>query len=125
MENKYLQVRKETFLSRCIKFIKRLFKNKDEDHKKQEEVTIIEKKEINFNFLNEIKLVKEEDKPILELQKKYENNEIDLSVMTDEEVHELNLLYKKQVAELKKKLESKKLEVKMMRNRITGYSTNM
>ena len=43
---------------------------------------------------------------MLEIQRKYENGEYDLSMLTDEEVTDLMYLYHAQVNELKKKKES-------------------
>lgn len=56
---------------------------------------------------------------------KYENNEIDLCVMSNEEIHELNSLYKRQVLDLKKKLDDPKTQLAIMKNRIKSYSANM
>ena len=48
----------------------------------------------------------EKNERILEIQRKYENGEYDLSRLTDEEVTDLMYLYHAQVNELKKKKES-------------------
>lgn len=50
-------------------------------------------------------------------------NEIDLCEMSNEQIHELNLLYKRQVSELKKKLNDKKTELSIMQQKIKSYST--
>lgn len=49
---------------------------------------------------------KEKSDRMLEIQRKYENGEYDLSMLTDEEVTDLMYLYHAQVNELKKKKES-------------------
>lgn len=49
---------------------------------------------------------KEKNERMLEIQRKYENGEYDLSMLTDEEVTDLMYLYHAQVNELKKKKES-------------------
>ncbi len=43
--------------------------------------------------------------------------------MSNEQIHELNLLYKRQVSELKKKLNDKKTELSIMQQKIKSYST--
>ena len=124
MENKYLQVRKESIFTRFVNFIKGIFGKKVEQGIPAP-VETIEKKDVKSNFFGEIRINKEEDKELLELQSKYENNEIDLCVMSNEEIHELNSLYKRQVSDLKKKLDDKKTQLAIMKNRIKSYSANM
>lgn len=124
MENKYLQVRKESIFTRFVNFIKGIFGKKVEQEIPAP-VETIEKKDVKSNFFDEIRINKEEDKELLDLQSKYENNEIDLCVMSNEEIHELNSLYKRQVSDLKKKLDDKKTQLAIMKNRIKSYSANM
>lgn len=124
MENKYLQVRKESIFTRFVNFIKGIFGKKVEQEIPAP-VETIEKKDVKSNFFDEIRINKEENKELLDLQSKYENNEIDLCVMSNEEIHELNLLYKRQVSDLKKKLDDKKTQLAIMKNRIKSYSANM
>ena len=124
MENKYLQVRKESIFTRFVNFIKGIFGKKVEQEIPAP-VETIEKKEVKSNFFDEIRIYKEENKELLDLQSKYENNEIDLCVMSNEEIHELNSLYKRQVSDLKKKLDDKKTQLAIMQNRIKSYSANM
>lgn len=124
MENKYLQVRKESIFTRFVNFIKGIFGKKVEQEIPAP-VETIEKKEVKSNFFDEIRIYKEENKELLDLQSKYENNEIDLCVMSNEEIHELNSLYKRQVSDLKKKLDDKKTQLALMKNRIKSYSANM
>lgn len=124
MENKYLQVRKESIFARFVNFIKGIFGKKIEQEIPAP-VETIEKKEVKSNFFDEIRIYKEENKKLLDLQSKYENNEIDLCVMSNEEIHELNSLYKRQVSDLKKKLDDKKTQLAIMKKRIKSYSANM
>ncbi len=49
---------------------------------------------------------KEKSDRMLEIQRRYENGEYDLSMLTDEEVTDLMYLYHAQVNELKKKKET-------------------
>lgn len=124
MENKYLQVRKESIFTRFVNFIKGIF-GKKVDQEIPATVEITEKKEDKSSFFDEIRIYKEENKELLDLQSKYENNEIDLCVMSNEEIHELNSLYKRQVSDLKRKLDDKKTQLQIMKNRIKSYSANM
>ena len=124
MENKYLQVRKESIFTRFVNFIKGIFGKKVEQEIPAP-VETIEKKDVKSNFFDEIRINKEENKELLDLQSKYENNEIDLCVMSNEEIHELDSLYKRQVLDLKKKLDDKKTQLAIMKNRIKSYSANI
>ena len=124
MENKYLQVRKENIFTKCINFIKGIFIKKVEKEIPAK-IETIENRNVKSDYLNDIKIYKEENKELLDLQSKYENKEIDLGVMSDEEIHELNLLYKRQISDLKKNLEDKKTQLSIMKHRIKNYSANM
>ena len=75
--------------------------------------------------MNEIRLYKEENPTLLKLQNQYEKSEIDLCVMSNEQIHDLSSLYRRQVSELKKKLNDKKTELSIMQHKIKSYSTNM
>ena len=124
MENKYLQVRKESIFTRFVNFIKGIFGKKVEQEIPTQ-VETIENRDVKSKFLGEIRIYKEENKELLDLQSKYENKEIDLGAMSDEEIHELNLLYKKQVEELKKKIEDETTQISMLKYKIKKYSTNI
>jgi len=124
MEYKYLQVINKNIFTRFINFIKGIFSRKA-DNKNSAEEESIENKDVKFDFVNNIKIYKEENNEILDLQSKYENKEIDLAEMSDEEIHELNLLYKKQVEELKKKIEDETTQISMLKYKIKKYSTNI
>lgn len=73
------------------------------------------------NFLNEIKVNKQEDTELLKLQHKFENKEINLSMMSNEEIHNLNELYTRQLSELKRKIDNKKTELNITNHRISNY----
>ena len=115
---------KESIFTKIINFIKKIFGNEvpKQIPAKTDE---IKKQNIKSNFFDELRLDKEEDSTLLELQSQYEKNEIDLSVMSNEQIHELNSLYKRQVSELKKRLNDKKTELSIMQHKIKNYSTNM
>ena len=115
---------KENIFTRFFNFIKRIF-GKEEPKQIPEKTEETISQEPKPNFIDELKLYKEEDQTLLKLQNQYEKNEIDLSTMSNEQIHDLNSLYKRQVSELKKKLNDKKTELNIMQNKIKSYSENM
>lgn len=111
MEVKYLQViKKENIFKKIIKFFRKAFYRKTNTI--EENVINIENKpeDNKKDFLNQIK-IEQEDPNLLSIQEKYENGEIELSSLSDEEIHNLNLLYKRQIEDLKKKLDDKKTQL--------------
>ena len=128
MENKYLQVRKESIFTKFVNFIKGLFGYKVAEVKEnpiQTTNNVPEKTEKKASFLEELRIEKEEDPELIKLQNQFENKELDLCVMSNEQVESLNSLYKRQVSDLKKKLDDKKTQLAIMKNRIKSYSANM
>lgn len=123
MENKYLQVRKENIFTRFVNFIRGIF-GKKVVQEVPTQVEKIENNDIKSNFFDDIKIEKEENKELIELQTKYENNEINLAMLSDKEIDELDLLYKRQVTELKKKLEDRRTLLNIIKHRMGNYSTN-
>ena len=121
-ENKYLQVRKENVFSRLFSFIKNLFKTNQET---RVGIIKIENKNTKNKFIEEIRINKKADPELMKLQEKFENRKINLAVMSDEEVHSLHLLYKRQISDLKKKLENKETDLNIIKHNIKGISTNM
>lgn len=122
MENKYLQVRKNNFFVRFISFIKqRLSKKIETEEVKQEEATPI--KNNSSKFFEEIGACSGEKQELLDLQVEYEKGNLELFMLSDEEIHELNLLYKRQVEELTKELEDKRTQLRRIKNK-TRTSVN-
>ena len=119
MENKYLQVRKENIFTKFINFFRKAF---------YKESSVKEENIINENskkdFLNTIKIEHEEDSNLLRLQEQYENREIELSALSDEEIHNLNLLYKRQIEDLKKKIEDKKTQLNLEKYQLKNMLAN-
>ena len=107
---------KENIFTKFINFIKRIFGNK-EPKQIPENIEVLKKQKSKQSFSEELK-VNQEDPTLLKLQSQYEKGEISLSEMSDEQIHNLNELYKKQVSELKNKLNEKKAELSMMQNKI-------
>ena len=114
---------KENIFIRFTNFIKRIFGNK-ELKQISEKTEVIKKQEANSNLLDELRLYSQEDSTLLKLQNQYEKGEIDLCVMSNEQIHDLNLLYKRQVSELRKELNNKKTELNIMQQKIKSYSSN-
>lgn len=123
MENKYLQVRKENIFTRFVNFIRGIFGKKVEQEVSVQEEKI-ENKDVKSNFFDDIRIDKEENKELIDLQTKYENNEINLLMLSDKEIDELDLLYKRQVNDLKKKLDDRKKQLNIMKHRMGNYSIN-
>lgn len=122
MENKYLQVRKENFFTKFINFFRKILYKEETI---EQDIIIDNKAADNKkSFINSIKLEHEEDPVLLNLQKEFENEEIELASLSDQEIEDLNLLYKRQIEELKKKLDNKKTELNIIKNRIKNYVTN-
>ncbi len=63
-------------------------------------------------FLNSVKIQKEEKNEIELLQNRFENHQLSLKQLSNKQVYELNLLYEKQIEEIKRNiiLEKKRLE---------------
>lgn len=123
MENKFLQVKKDNIFTKFINFFKKILYKSQSNI--SEQVMDIELEDTRNNFLDEIKLQHEENPNLINLQQRFENKEIELSSLTDEEVHNLNLLYKRQIENLEKVLENSKTELNIIKNRIKTYSTSM
>lgn len=114
----------ENIFTRFINFIKKMF-GKEEPKQIPATTEVITTQEPKTNFFDELRLYKEEDSTLLKLQNQYEKSEIDLSLMSNEQIHDLSSLYKRQVSELKKKLNDKKTELIIMQHKIKSYSANM
>lgn len=118
MEKKY------NIFTRFINFIKQMLKN-ESPKQIPAETEVMTKQEPKSNFFDELRLYKEENPTLLKLQNQYEKSEIDLCVMSNEQIHDLNSLYERQVSELKKKLNDKKTELSIMQHKIKNYSANI
>lgn len=116
--NNSLRIQKSTFFEK-IHIIFDSFFNAFSRHQKRSNNTkengnVEIKREYSYNkeeFANKIKIEKKESK-IEKLQQLFENDKTTIKKMSNREVYELNLLYEKQIEELKKKilLEKKKYD---------------
>lgn len=112
---------KESIFTRFINFIKRVFGN-EEPKQIPAETKVIQKQEPKSNFFDDLRISEEkvEDSPIIKLQNQFENGEMDLCFMSDEEIHNLSQLYKTQVADLKTKLKNKQQELNMLQKKLAS-----
>jgi hypothetical protein len=113
-KNKSLIEDDKSLFNKFINFFKNLF-----TQKKTEEIlenTQINDKQLdnnyekNSNFLNDIQ-INQENPELLKLQKKFENKEIEMAELTDEQINQLNELYSRQIDVLEKTLANKKKEL--------------
>lgn len=101
-----------------IKLIKKIFKGENQKLLPEKTEIIGTEQDTKSKFLEEIRLYKEEDEALLKLQSQYENREIDLTILSSKQLHDLSSLYERQVSELKKRLKDKKEKISMMQHQI-------
>ena len=99
--------------------IKGIFGYKEETILEDKKTQAI-REETNGNFFDEIRVYREEKLELIKLQNQYEKDEIDLCVMSNEEIHELNSLYKRQITDLKSKLDDKKTQLNILKNKLAN-----
>lgn len=124
MEDKYLEVRKENIFSKISNFFKNIFKKKVNVELPQQ-VEITEEKEIENTEIVEENNKENKEERLLELQNQFENNLIDISAISDEDLEALYSLYQKQNDELRKILADKLNQLEIIKNRIENYKVNM
>lgn len=72
-----------------------------------------------IEFTKELKIQKQiESKELLDLQARFESNQIQLAELTDEELDNLNNLYQRQIDELKEKINKTKSEININMNKL-------
>lgn len=131
-KNKSLQVRKENIFTKFLNFFKNLFKTKKQELGYIQQDIILEKErvqnivtpEVKRDFKSEIK-IGQENNELLYLQKKFENNEVTISSMSNEQIRDLIILYKEQVRNLKAKINEKKSELNTRKSKLENYSVNI
>lgn len=124
MENKYLEIRKNSFFNKIKNLFKSLFKKKTNIETSQQVETKEEKEVQNNNFIETFNK-ESDDQKLLKLQNQFENNEIDISVFTNDELEKLYLLYEKQNEELRKILADKLNQLEIIKNRINKNKANI
>ena len=93
-----MQIRKATILSKIVNFIKGLFRPKYKAINQHNPIsTSLDENTQDFELIN--------------LQDKFENNQIKLSELSDNQLQNLNNLYQNQIKVLKQTLNYKKIEM--------------
>ncbi len=114
----------ENVFKKFINFIKKIL-GKEEVKQIPERVDTKPIQEQKANIFDELRVTKEENTGLLKLQNQYENNEIELNALSDDDIYNLNELYNTQIADLKAKLADRKKELTILQNQVNSYSTNM
>ena len=72
-----------------------------------------------IELVNELKVQQQEERPeLLDLQSRFESNQIQLAELTDEELDSLNDLYQRQIDELKEKINKTKTQININMNKL-------
>ena len=78
-----------------------------------------------IEFVNELKIQKQEESPeLLDLQSRFESNQLQLAELTDEELDNLNDLYQRQIDELKQKIYKTKTEINISMDKLEQSSVS-
>lgn len=107
-----LQVKKQSIYSKIISCIKGIFRFKKEIQVDTVIDTGLEgENKVKSDFKELIRSEGQESNELLRLQNRFRNNEISLWELSDEEVKELNLLYERQISQLKKRINEQKRQI--------------
>ena len=118
MKNDYLIERKENFFTKVANFIRNLFKkNGSEEDTTSGAITSDTQ---NNDFMDYIKVEKDSNEKLLNLQKSFEIGEVLIDELSDNELVLLKDLYNSQKVELDKQIDEKKTKIGMLRFRLTG-----
>lgn len=122
-DNKSIKLYKNNFLTNILKFFKKLFNRSPKNSNFEQETNTNDYHKKDSIFFESIKIKQVNVEPT-ELQIKFENNKINFDAMSNEEIHSLNELYKNQIENLKKQIDNKKTELKMLKFKTTNNLTN-
>ena len=76
-------------------------------------------------FVNNLKIKEQEESAeLLDLQSKFESNQIQLTELTDEELDSLNDLYQRQIDALRQKINKTKTEININMNKLESTSVS-
>ena len=114
-KNKSLKVNNENIFRKLLHFIKKIF-DKQASNKSYSKMNTPSDSEDNSKntFLENIQVIHSDIGELLDLQKKYENNEITLYDLSQEQLYELNILYQRQIVKLKKQITDAQTEIKIV-----------
>lgn len=111
-----LMVVKENLLDKIKNFFKKLFSKKQED-KIEEVETVVEEKE--NNFIKNVKIEEDnEEKRLLKLQALIVEEVITEDELPQEDIKSLNMLYDKQILDLKKSIDEYREKILKLRMNI-------
>lgn len=78
-----------------------------------------------IELINELKIQQQEESPeLLNLQTRFESNQIQLAELTDEELESLNDLYQRQIDELKEKINKTKTQININMSKLESSVSN-
>ena len=78
-----------------------------------------------IELINELKIQQQEESPeLLNLQTRFESNQIQLAELTDEELDSLNDLYQRQIDELKEKINKTKTQININMSKLESSVSN-
>lgn len=110
-----IKVNENSIFYKIKAFFKKLFRRKEEYAIQREEQVEIDNNDTNQNlkgsFRESIRNIENEETKLLELQKNFDNGEIDEEDLSQEQIDKLESLYNKQIAELEKSNESRKAKI--------------
>ena len=98
------KIEKENIFTKILAFIRNLF-NKSSNSSNNNSQN---------NFSENVHVIHSDISELLELQKKYESNQIGLSDLSQDQLYELNILYQRQITKLKKQIEEAQTEIKIV-----------
>ena len=111
---------KKSIYYKIINFFKNLFKNQKDDNLLLNEATNNVYDNPKSDFIDNLKVNKKEDESLLELQYRFEKNDIDLLSISSEEINNLDKLYDRQIQELENKLNDKKINLAIKKRNINN-----
>ncbi len=106
---------------KIIRFFKKIFKSKNDNIPLLGEASeITSNVDEKMAFVDSLRINKTEDKKLLEIQRKFEKNNISLLDMSSEEINDINLLYDRQIQDLENELSDKKINLAIMKKNINN-----
>ena len=112
-EEKSLTIVNENSLINKIKhFIRNIFNNKKVEMEKKDNENQVKNSSTNNSFIENIKNNSENDETrLLKLQKQFENGQIKVEQLSEQQRKQLNELYDRQIAHLKHSIEIRKKRI--------------
>lgn len=116
-EKNLMKIENKKFWNKIISFFTNIFGNKKSEKNKElneniENLTRLDKD----NFLKKISL--REDPELLKIQEKIENNEIEISTLSEVQIQNINALYERQIKILNDNYKIQTTELKMLQKQL-------